>query len=150
MIEAPVLRHPDLSKIFEVARDAPGIGIKACDSQSRFLKQLMILNQDGQHVAYFSEKLNEAKQRYSTYDKEFYTMVQSLRHQRYYLLPKEFILYYDHQTLHYLQSQSKLSFKHVNWVEFLQDYTFVLKHHVGVDNKVGDALSHVITVLHFM
>ena len=40
----------------------------------------MILNQDGQHVAYFSEKLNEAKQRYSTYDKEFYAMVQSLRH----------------------------------------------------------------------
>lgn len=37
-----------------------------------------VLIQDSHHVAYFSEKLNEAKQQYSSYDKEFYVVVQFL------------------------------------------------------------------------
>ena len=73
-----MLRHPDLSKVFEVACDASDIGIGD------------ILSQDGHLVAYFSEKLNEAKLRYSKYDKEFYAVVQSLRHWCYYFLPKKF------------------------------------------------------------
>ena len=87
MIKALVLRHPDFSKIFEVACDASGVGIRR------------VLSQDGHLITYFSEKLNETKQYYSTYDKEFYAFVQSLCHWHYYLLPKEFILYYDHQAM---------------------------------------------------
>lgn len=97
MIEALVLRHPDLSKVFEVACDASGVGIGG------------VLSQDGHPIAYFRENLNEAKQWYSTYDKESYVVVQSLCHWRYYLLPKEFVIYFDHQALCYLQNQSKLS-----------------------------------------
>jgi len=41
-----------------------------------------------------------------------------------------------------------VSFTHVKWVEFLQDYTFVLKHRVWVNNKAVDALSRVIIILH--
>ena len=57
MISVPVMRLPDFSKIFEVACDASGIGIGG------------ILAQEGHLVAYFSEKLNDAKQKYSTYNK---------------------------------------------------------------------------------
>ena len=63
IIEAPVLRHSDLSKVFELACDASSVGIGG------------VLSQDGHHVAYFSEKLNDAKQCCSTYDKEFYVVV---------------------------------------------------------------------------
>ena len=42
------------------------------------------------------------------------------------------------------------SSKHVKWVEFLQDYTFVLKHRAGVENRAADALSRVTTVIHSM
>jgi len=31
-----------------------------------------VLSQESHLVAYFSEKLNDARQQYSTYDKEFY------------------------------------------------------------------------------
>ena len=56
MMSASVMCLPDFSKIFEVACDTFDIGIG-------------VLAQDGNPIAYFSEKLNDAKQKYSTYVK---------------------------------------------------------------------------------
>lgn len=39
-------------------------------------------------MAFFSEKLNDAKRKYSSYDLEFYAMVKALNKWRHYLLPK--------------------------------------------------------------
>ncbi|XP_022888992.1 uncharacterized protein LOC111404413 [Olea europaea var. sylvestris] len=67
LIEARVLRHPDLSNVFEVACNASGVSVGG------------VLSQEGHPIAYFSEKLNQARQKYSTYDREFYAIVQSLQ-----------------------------------------------------------------------
>ena len=104
--EAPVLRLPDFSKVFEVACDASGVGIGG------------VLTQEGCPIAFFSEKLSDVKLKYSTYDKELYDIVQALSYWRYYLLSQEFILYSDHETLRILNSQKKLNSYHGHWVEF--------------------------------
>ncbi|KAF7839637.1 putative mitochondrial protein [Senna tora] len=136
--ESPVLALPNFAKPFEVACDASVVGIGG------------VLSQEGHPIAFFSEKLNEAKQKYSIYDKEFYALVRTLKHWKFYLLPQEFVLYSDHQALKFLHSQRHLNSRHAEWVEFLQEFTFVVKHRSGVENKAADALSRMLTVLNSM
>ena len=129
LTSAPILALPSFSKTFEVECDASGVGIGA------------VLSQEGRPLAYFSEKLNEAKRKYSTYDKEFYALVRALEHWRHYLVGGEFILHSDHEALKFIQGQHKLNPRHAKWVEYLQAFHFVIHHKSGHLNKGADALS---------
>ena len=95
-----------------------------------------------QPVTDFSEKVNETKQRYSSYDKEFYAIIQTLCYWRYQLIPQEFVLFSDHEALKCIYSQKKWNAQHERWIESLQDYT-----KAGVENKTADALNRHIFVL---
>ena len=108
LTEAPILALPNFDKIFEFNCNALGVGIGG------------VLNQERKPITFFSEKLNETKLRYSTYDKEFYAIVQAIKYSSYYLAYKEFILHIDHETLKYLNSQSNVNKRHAKRGSFLQ------------------------------
>lgn len=101
------------------SRSASGVGIGG------------VLSQEGHPIAYFSEKLNEARRRYSTYDREFYAP--------FVIVDIIFctVLLSDHQALQYVNSQKRLGARHAKWIEF---YTFVLQHRAGIDNRAADAV----------
>ena len=91
--QAPILRLPDFGKVFEIACDALDVGIGG------------VLSREGHPIEYFSEKLNDVRLIYSMYEREFYAVIQALKHWRHYLLHKEFVLFSDHEALKYLHSQ---------------------------------------------
>jgi len=68
MTEAPIMKLSDFSKVFEIMCNASCIGIGG------------VLSQEKHPIVFFSEKLSGARLNYSTYDKEFYAVVQFLRH----------------------------------------------------------------------
>jgi hypothetical protein len=100
----------------------------------------VVLSQDNKPIGYFSEKMNGTKRNYSTYDKEFYAIIQALEKWRHHLIPKEFVLYSDNQTLQFITRHEKLNQRHAKWVEFMQNFSFVINHISGSANKVVDAL----------
>ena len=100
-----------------------------------------MLMQEKKPIAYFSEKLNGAHLNYSTYEKELYALVRALDVWQHYLLPKEFVIHTDHESLKHLKGQGKLNKRHGKWVEFIEQFPYVIKYKHGKDNVVADALS---------
>ncbi|XP_020877200.1 uncharacterized protein LOC110227444 [Arabidopsis lyrata subsp. lyrata] len=132
---APILVLPDFSVMFELHCDASKLGIGA------------VLSQQGRPVAYYSEKLSGARGRYSTYDVEFYAIVQAIKHWRHYLVHRDFVLFTDHDALRHLDRQAKVSTRHASWIAYLQQFTFSIKHKAGTLNRVANALSRRHTLL---
>jgi hypothetical protein len=79
--------------------------------------------------------------------KEFYAFIQALKKWRHYLVLKEFVLYRNNQDLQFITRQEKLNRKHGKWVEFMQNFTFVIKHISGNANKFIDALRRKCLIL---
>ena len=128
LTHAPILHLPNFANSFELECDASNVGIGA------------VLLQEGHPIAYFSEKLKGACLNYSTYDKELYALVRSLQTWQHYLLPKEFVIHSDHESLKHLKGQGKLnkkakapiwyysSKKIPNWCDFKKIYEIGTNH----------------------
>lgn len=111
-----VLILPNFNMAFELHCDASKTGIGA------------VLSQSSRPIAFFSEKIDGSRARYSTYDVELYAVVQAVKHWRHYLFHREFVLYTDHDALKHMGSQDKVSTRHASWFAYLQQFSFVIKH----------------------
>eukprot|EP00253_Pinus_taeda_P025572 PITA_25572 len=99
-----VLALPDLQQPFEVETDASNYAIEA------------VLTQHGHPMAYHSETLLDTVQKYRTYDKEMYSIVQVCRQWKHYILGKETVIHINHRPLQFIQTQGKLqNNRHQMW-----------------------------------
>lgn len=67
------------------------------------------------------------------------------------MLHQDFVPCSDHQVLQFINSQKTINQMHAPWIEFLQQFSFVLKHKVGSQNRAADTLSrrsNLFTTLH--
>jgi hypothetical protein len=77
-----------------------------------------VLLQEGHHVAFESRELNDAELTYQTTEKEMLAVVHALQVWRCYLEGAEFVVYTDHVSNTYFQTQPKLSQWQARWSEF--------------------------------
>jgi hypothetical protein len=126
---ALVLALLDFDKLFQVECDASIVGIG------------VVLSQDSRPIAFYSEKLSEARWKWSTYELELYAVFRALRVWEHYLVQREFVLFSDHQALKFLNSQNNVNRMHARWISFIQRFSFSLKNKAGRLNRAADALS---------
>ena len=93
----PVLALPNLRQPFEIQTDASDYAMGA------------VLLQYGKPIAFHYEKFNGTVKIFPTYDKEIYSLVQSVKKWKHYLMGKETIVHTDNQPIQYLLSQNKIA-----------------------------------------
>jgi hypothetical protein len=64
-----------------------------------------------------------------------------------YLWPKEFAIHSDHESFKHIRSQNKVNHRHVKWVEFIESFSYIIKHKKGNDNVIVDILSRRYAML---
>ena len=117
MCSQPVLKLPDFTKSFEIHTDASDVSYGA------------VLIQDGHPVAYESKKC--------------LLIVYALLKWHHYVQDKFTKVFIDNISLHYFQSQPKLSPKQARWQDFLVEFDFCINHKSGALNTMPDVLSRM-------
>jgi hypothetical protein len=107
-----------------------------------------LLMQEGCVICYASRKLNEHEINYVTHDLELASIVHALKMWRHYLLGRRFVLMTDHCGLRHLFDQPKLNVRQARWMALLSEFDFKIKHIKGKENRVVDALSRSIKMIH--
>jgi hypothetical protein len=107
-----------------------------------------VLMQNEHVIGYESRKINEHERNYAMHDLELATIVHALRMWRHYLMGKKFKLRTDHIGLKYLFEHPTLNSRRTRWLEFLSEYDFDIKNIKGKENKVVDALSRRVHIMH--
>jgi hypothetical protein len=83
-----------------------------------------------------------------THDLELAAIVHALEMWRHYLLGRRFVLMTDHCGLRHLFDQPKLNARQPRWMALLREFDFEIKHIKGKENRVVDALSRSIKMIH--
>jgi hypothetical protein len=132
----PVLRSPDFKKEFIVQTDASNVGIGGILAQ--------LDDEGGEHpVAYYSRRLSDREQKYSTNEKECLAVISALRKWNVYLLGTQFRVETDNRALQWLQKHKSTNPRLERWSLALQPYSFEIVYRKGVLNQNADALSRM-------
>ena len=138
LTSSPVLRLPNVSKLFIVQTDASKLGTGA-----------VLLQMDDAGVphpcAYLSQALVGAEQNYQVYDLELLAVIRVLKAWRPYLIfpPEPTIFYTDHQNITYFRQPQDLTARQMRWHSILQEYPIQFTHISGHKNGALDLLSQM-------
>ena len=98
-------------------------------------------------IAYGARKLNTAEKNYSSHKGELLAVIFFLRHWKYYLQPKRFILRTDHEALKWIRNIEEPKGMILRWLETLSNYDFEIQFRPGKQHGNADALSRIDNAL---
>ena len=134
--ECPKLFFVDNDSPIFLHTDASDYGIGA------YLFQ--VISQKEIPIAFMSKTLTTAEIKWSTIEKELYSIVYGLHKLEYLLRDKRFTLRTDHKNLTYANEPPSAKVR--RWKIAIQGYDFNIEHIPGVDNVVADGLSRLLPI----
>lgn len=135
--ENTLLVHPKENAKLILKTDASNVNVGAVLEQE----------QNGEHkpLGFFSKKLSETQQRYSTYDRELLAIYLTLKFFRHFAEGQDVTVLTDHRPLQYAFSQAsdKASERQRRQLDFVSQITTNIIYIAGDKNQVADALSRI-------
>ena len=123
-----LLSYPNFNQPFEIHTDASHTQLGS------------VISQNNKPIAFYSRKLSETQQRYTTTERELLSIVETLKEFRNILLGQEIIIYTDHKNLTYKEFNTE---RVMRWRLLIEEYGPEIKYIKGENNIVADALSRL-------
>ena len=133
--KAALLAHPLPDAPTALTTDASDLGVGAVLEQR--------VGQRWAPLAFFSRKFTPAQAKYSAFDKELLAVHLAIRHFRYFLEGRPFVVYTDHKPLISALSKKSdpVSDRQARHLAAVAEFTTDIRHVQGKNNPVADALS---------
>ena len=135
LAKSTLLAHPHMDAPLAVTSDASDNGVGAVFEQ--------LVDGFWQPLAFFSKQLRDPERKYSTFDRELLALYLSIRHFRFLLEGRSFIIYTDHKPLVHamFKTTEPWSARQQRHLSFISEFSTDIKHLPGKDNVVADCLS---------
>ena len=135
LVEDPIMAKPDWNKEFEIICNASDYAMGAVLGKKND-KVFRAIN-------YSRKTFNEARENYSTTEKEMLAMVFVCEKFRPYILGSYVIIHIDHAAIKYLMAKKEAKPRLIIWVLLLQEFDLEIKDKKGCDNVIAYHLSRV-------
>lgn len=137
LASAALLAHPKENAVLALSTDASDTSMGAV------LEQLE--DQSWRPLGYYSKKLSETQQKYSTYDRELLAIYSSSKYFQHLVEGQNLIIKTDHKSITYafFQKSAKASPRQIRQLSFISQFTTQIVHVAGDRNEIADALSRV-------
>ncbi len=130
MLSQPILHNPDFSTSFVLQTDASQRGVGAVLSQTDE-------DRTEHPVFFFSRKLLNREEHYSTVEKECLAIKLAVEAFRVYLLGWPFVIQTDHHSLEWMERMKENNNRLIRWSLALQPFNFVVRYRKGKYNQKG-------------
>ncbi|BHF65440.1 hypothetical protein SprV_0200845000 [Sparganum proliferum] len=135
----------DATMLHHLSSDAHARLILTTDASSSAVGAVLHqqVNNQLQPLAFFSQKLQPAQTRYSTFSRELLAIYLAIRHFRHLLEGRDFSVHTDHKPLTYAlkAKPDRYSPREVRHLDYISQFTADIRYVRGSDNVVADALS---------
>ena len=139
LAQATLLSYPMPDAPTCVATDASNVAVGAVLQQ--------YIGDTWQPISFFSKGLRPPETRYSTFDRELLAIYLAIKHFRHFLEGRQFHILTDHKPLTFALNArpDRHSPRQARQLDFIAQFTSVIRHVQGSDNVVADALSRIET-----
>lgn len=128
------LNHPDFTKPYYLQTDSSGIGLAGFLYQKDNQGEIKILG-------FHSKLLRGAQLNWTVTEQELYSIICCLEKFETYLRGAKVIIRTDHKALTFVKNSKLYNARVTRWINYLEQFQYVVQHVKGRDNVVADVLS---------